>query len=194
MPKSFSRKDIVRLVNGVLCDQLGWHGGYLSPSQSIEDDLGADSLDLACIALALEGEFGIDSEIFEEDVIQARTVDGLHNLIQRHLSRAGRFVAPFETESDPGDEAGGPSAGDFPEISSCRELASLPWYLYQDEFGEYWSGAADGRFMQASADGFAIVPGLLRHFRRSTGAGLKGVHPALTPMNVLFLAPMIETL
>jgi hypothetical protein len=56
-----------------------------------------------------------------------------------------------------------------------RPTRAVPGRLYQDERGAFWIGLEDGRFGQASVDGFAKVPHYLHHFvdveaaqRRST--------------------------
>src|SRR5436309_15647473 len=54
-------------IRRLVADYLGVSADELTPEVSLTDDLAADSLDLVDLALALEGEFGIE--------VPARAVD-----------------------------------------------------------------------------------------------------------------------
>ena len=59
-------------VNSIISDQLGVEGGSLVREANLLDDLGADSLDVVELVMALEEEFGI--EVPDEDVENIRTI------------------------------------------------------------------------------------------------------------------------
>jgi len=59
---------IANVVNNILMDQLQVSQGDISVTATLADDLGADSLDLVEIVMALEEEFNIeipDEEVFK---------------------------------------------------------------------------------------------------------------------------------
>ena len=62
-------------VRRLVADYLGVSADELSPEVSLTDDLAADSLDLVELALALEGEFGI--EVPERMIDDVRTYGDL---------------------------------------------------------------------------------------------------------------------
>lgn len=59
-------------VNSIILDQLGVEASTLVPEANLLDDLGADSLDVVELVMALEEEFGI--EVPDEDVENIRTI------------------------------------------------------------------------------------------------------------------------
>ncbi len=59
-------------VNAIIIDQLGVEKTTLVPEANLLDDLGADSLDVVELVMALEEEFGI--EVPDEDVEGIRTI------------------------------------------------------------------------------------------------------------------------
>ncbi len=59
-------------VNSIVTDQLGVDKASLSPEANLLDDLGADSLDVVELVMALEEEFGI--EVPDDDVENMRTI------------------------------------------------------------------------------------------------------------------------
>ncbi len=65
--------DTFERVKGIIAEQLGIDEGEIRPESSFVDDLGADSLDVVELIMALEEEFGI--EIPDEDVEQMSTVE-----------------------------------------------------------------------------------------------------------------------
>jgi acyl carrier protein len=59
-------------VNTIIGDHLGVERASLVPEANLLDDLGADSLDVVELVMALEEEFGI--EVPDEDVESIRTI------------------------------------------------------------------------------------------------------------------------
>ena len=64
--------EIEKKVKGIIIDQLGVSEEEVKPEASFIDDLGADSLDLVELVMALEEEFG--QEIPDEDAEKIATV------------------------------------------------------------------------------------------------------------------------
>ena len=63
---------IQKRVNAIIVDQLGCEPTSLAPEASLLDDLGADSLDVVELVMALEEEFSI--EVPDDDVENIRTI------------------------------------------------------------------------------------------------------------------------
>jgi acyl carrier protein len=59
-------------VSQLIVDQLGVSGEELKPEASFLDDLGADSLDIVELVMAMEEEF--DIEIPDEDAERIQTI------------------------------------------------------------------------------------------------------------------------
>lgn len=68
----------------LLADQFGVEPESVTADTSFEEDLGADSVDLVEVSLALEEEFGLE-EIPEEDIASIVTVGDLYRYMQEHL-------------------------------------------------------------------------------------------------------------
>jgi len=68
----------------LLADQFGVDPESVTANTSFEEDLGADSVDLVEVSLALEEEFGLE-EIPEEDIASIVTVGDLYRYMQEHL-------------------------------------------------------------------------------------------------------------
>lgn len=68
----------------LLADQFGVDPDSVTAETSFEEDLGADSVDLVEVSLALEEEFGLD-EIPEEDIASIITVGDLYRYMREHL-------------------------------------------------------------------------------------------------------------
>jgi len=62
-------------VNTIITDHLGVNREALVPEASLLDDLGADSLDVVELVMALEEEFGI--EVPDDDVGNIRTISDI---------------------------------------------------------------------------------------------------------------------
>ena len=69
-------------LRDILVDQLGVEEDDVTPEASFENDLGADSLDLVEILMAIEEEFGF--EVSEEDVDGIDTVGKAVEYIKAH--------------------------------------------------------------------------------------------------------------
>lgn len=65
--------DVIAKVNAVVSEKLGKDLAEITPEKKFIDDLGADSLDLTELIMALEEEFDID-EIADEDAETFATV------------------------------------------------------------------------------------------------------------------------
>lgn len=77
------RDHIVQKVRQIIVDQLGVDGNDVQPSKSIVDDLGADSLDVVELVMAMEEEFGID--IPDEDAERLATFDDAVEYVEQRV-------------------------------------------------------------------------------------------------------------
>jgi acyl carrier protein len=68
-----------KVVN-IVVDKLGVDRSEVTPDAVFVDDLGADSLDLVELIMAMEEEFGF--EIADEEAEKMRTVQDVINFIQ----------------------------------------------------------------------------------------------------------------
>jgi len=64
----------------IIVDKLGVERSEVTPEAVFVDDLGADSLDLVELIMAMEEEFGC--EIADEEAEKLRTVQDVFNFIQ----------------------------------------------------------------------------------------------------------------
>jgi len=71
-------------VRKVIADQLGVDPGRIVPEASIGGDLGADSLDIVELVMALEEQFG--TEIPDEDTQKIVTVQDVINYVVSRTS------------------------------------------------------------------------------------------------------------
>ena len=69
---------------GFISEQFGVEADTITVDTTFEDDLGADSLDIVELSMALEEEFGV-SEMSEEEIAGIATVGDLVNLLQNKL-------------------------------------------------------------------------------------------------------------
>lgn len=76
--------DIAVKVKEIICQQLDVDGAEVKAEASFIDDLGADSLAIVELVLALEEEFEID--IPDEDTEKIRTVQDAVDYITSHTS------------------------------------------------------------------------------------------------------------
>ncbi len=75
---------ILEKVKKVLIEQFGVEEDAITLDTSFKDDLGADSLDLVDISMALEEVFDLD-EMAEEDVNTIKTVGDLVRYLQNKV-------------------------------------------------------------------------------------------------------------
>ncbi len=68
----------------IIAQQFGVEESSITNDLSFEDDLGADSVDLVELSMALEEEFDVD-EMSEEDVASIHTVGDLLKFLQDRL-------------------------------------------------------------------------------------------------------------
>ena len=70
-------------VKEIVCEQLGVSAEEVTPEASFIEDLGADSLDIVELVMALEEEF--ETEIPDEDAEKITTVQQAADYIKSHL-------------------------------------------------------------------------------------------------------------
>ena len=71
-------------VFDIVVDKLGVDRGEVTPDAVFVDDLGADSLDLVELIMAMEEEFGF--EIADEEAEKLRTVGDVIKFIKAHAA------------------------------------------------------------------------------------------------------------
>jgi len=76
--------DLEKKVISIIAEQLGMDEEEIKLEASFVDDLGADSLDIVELVMALEEEYGI--EIPDEDAEKIKTVQDAINYIKEHTS------------------------------------------------------------------------------------------------------------
>lgn len=69
-------------VREIISEQLGVSVEQVTPEASFIEDLGADSLDIVELVMALEEEYGM--EISDEDAEKIRTVKDVVSYIESH--------------------------------------------------------------------------------------------------------------
>lgn len=74
---------IFEKVRDIISDQLGIDADEISMESSFMDDLGADSLDIVELIMALESEF--DLEIPDEDAEKISSVGNVVDYIKAHI-------------------------------------------------------------------------------------------------------------
>lgn len=75
-------EEILEKVKGIIVEQLGVAEGSVTMEASFIDDLGADSLDIVELIMALEEEF--DTEIPDSDAEKIVTVGDVVEYIKEH--------------------------------------------------------------------------------------------------------------
>ena len=74
--------DIFEKVKQLIADQLDADVDSIQEGSSITDDLGADSLDVVDLVMAIEDEFSV--EIPDEEIENIKSVGDLVNYIENH--------------------------------------------------------------------------------------------------------------
>ena len=74
--------DVFQKVKEIIVDKLGVDESAVKPEAAFVEDLGADSLDIVDLIMALEEEFGID--ISDEEAQKLRTVGDAVKYIESH--------------------------------------------------------------------------------------------------------------
>ncbi len=73
-------------VREIIANQLGVEPAEVLPEASFVDDLGADSLDLVELVMAMEEEFGV--EVPDEEAEKMRTVQDTINYLRDHIEES----------------------------------------------------------------------------------------------------------
>ena len=75
---------IFEKLSKLISEQFGVEADTITMETTFADDLGADSLDIVELSMALEEEFGV-SEMSEEEIAAISTVGDLVNYLQNQL-------------------------------------------------------------------------------------------------------------
>ena len=75
---------IFEKLSKLISEQFGVEADTITMGTTFADDLGADSLDIVELSMALEEEFGV-SEMSEEEIAAISTVGDLVNYLQNKL-------------------------------------------------------------------------------------------------------------
>ena len=78
-----SSEEVLERVKGIIVEQLGVAENTVTLDASFIDDLGADSLDIVELVMALEEEFNI--EIPDADAEKVVTVEDVVNYIKENV-------------------------------------------------------------------------------------------------------------
>jgi acyl carrier protein len=76
--------DVIKRLRALVSDQLGVDPGEMKPEANILDDLGADSLDVVELVMAIEEAF--DIEISDEDAEAMRTVGDVEKYVTDRMA------------------------------------------------------------------------------------------------------------
>jgi len=85
MTEAAVNDDLIGRIRGLVSDQLGLSLSDVTPDANILDDLGADSLDVVEMVMAIEETF--DIEIPDEDAEKMRTIGDVEIYVMGRLAR-----------------------------------------------------------------------------------------------------------
>jgi acyl carrier protein len=74
-----TREDIIQIINNFLIEEFEIDEKQISPSASLKDDLGLESLDFVDIAVVVQKEFGLTLK--GEEMTSIRTLQDLYAYI-----------------------------------------------------------------------------------------------------------------
>ena len=77
-------QQLTQKVNSIIGERLGVENSSLVPEANLLDDLGADSLDVVELVMALEEEFNI--EVPDDDVEGMRTIADVQNYVTAQVA------------------------------------------------------------------------------------------------------------
>ena len=80
------KSSVQHRIREIICEQLGVDAAQLLPEASILDDLGADSLDVVELVMALEEAF--DIEVPDSDVEGMRTLGDVERYVVERTGAA----------------------------------------------------------------------------------------------------------
>ena len=75
-----AKEEIFDKLKELVVDQLGGEEDEVTMEASMQDDLGADSLDLVDLVMSVEEEFGV--KVADEDLENIKTVGDIVNYIE----------------------------------------------------------------------------------------------------------------
>ena len=75
-----AKEEIFDKLKALVVDQLGGEEDEVTMEASMQDDLGADSLDLVDLVMSVEEEFGV--KVADEDLENIKTVGDIVNYIE----------------------------------------------------------------------------------------------------------------
>ncbi|XXF80505.1 acyl carrier protein [Myxococcaceae bacterium GXIMD 01537] len=78
-------ENIEAKIKSIIADQLGVGEEEIKPESSFIEDLGADSLDIVELVMAMEEEFEV--EIPDEEAENIKTVNDAINYVKTHASK-----------------------------------------------------------------------------------------------------------
>jgi len=76
--------DLSGRIQAIVTEQLGVEAAEVTKDASILDDLGADSLDVVELVMALEEAF--DIEVPDDAVEEMRTIGDIQRFVESHVS------------------------------------------------------------------------------------------------------------
>ena len=79
-----SNEEILKILRELVAEQFAKEPEEITMDTAFEGDLGADSVDLMDLSMALEEEFGME-EMDSEDIESIVTVGDLYKYMQEHL-------------------------------------------------------------------------------------------------------------